>query len=167
MFTKIQRLYKKAEKILQVCEKNGADAILLMGDYSQRGIHGRTNFKTDFNSTKGVLNEFTKSRVPVYILSGSNDNLQDVKTIAKKHSRLVPLEDNVFVSIADLNVLPLNGYDNRNFMFEGANFVNPSDMDKYLDNLKKIKGNRVSVTHISPYGHTDRISLGVNVGTNI
>lgn len=156
---------KKAEYVLEKAKKNKADAILLMGDYSVRGIQGNINYKTDFKSTEEVLSVFSNFDGPVYILSGSNDNPQDIKEILKEHDNLTPLSDNTKTSIADLSVLPLNGYNYRNFMFEGAKYVSDSEFKEYLSNLSKSDKGTVSVTHISPYGHIDKALIAKNLSS--
>ena len=153
---------EKAKRVLSA-SKN-ADAIILMGDYSVRGVPGRVNYRTDSKSTKEVLSVFGKSKIPTYVLSGSNDNPEDVAAVAAKYESMTNLEDKNPTKIRDLIVLPLNGYNNRKFMFEGARFVKPSDLESYLKALSKSSPNTVSVTHISPKGDIDRIGNGMHVG---
>lgn len=154
----------RAEKVLKTCEDKSSDAIFLIGDYSVRGIPGRVNWETDFPSTAIVLDKFSKTKIPVYVLSGSNDRLEDVRTITSQYENMFFLKDNVTTKISDLEVLPLNGYNNKRFMFEGAKFVNSSEWNKYLNDLNKSSGDLVSVSHISPYRDVDKIYSGRNVG---
>lgn len=155
--------HNKAKQIVNFCKDQKADAILLMGDYSIRGIPGKVNYKTDFNSTKKVLNEFGKTNIPVSVLSGSNDKLNDVKKISEDYKNMHALEDNIKTKIADMNVIPLNGYNNKDFMFEGAEFINEKEFNNYLKNLSK-NPNSVAVSHIAPYGDVDIVPGLGNVG---
>lgn len=156
---------KRAKQVIQTCENNGGDAIVLMGDYSVRGIPGKRNFRTDFDSTNKVLSEFGKSKLPVYVLSGSNDKMSDVEQIASENKNMTFLEDNKSFKIADLNVIPLNGYNNPEFMFEGAEFIDKNDFNQYLTTLSQ-NPNATSVSHISPYGHIDQVRIPRNISNS-
>lgn len=147
----------RAASVAEECEKSDADAILLMGDYSRRG-------PADLSSTHNVLKQFSKERMPTYILSGSNDNPSHVDQIAERYGSLHALHSNQPTRVADLLVLPLNGYNNRRFMFPGAHHVGEQEWDAYLSELDAMPENLVSVSHISPHGHVDRIKSGAHVG---
>ncbi|MGD9275970.1 MAG: metallophosphoesterase [Candidatus Pacearchaeota archaeon] len=151
----------KAGMISDFCKEQNSDAILLMGDYSVRGLPGETNYRTDFVSTKRVLDKFADSKTPVFVLSGGNDSLRDVRQISESYENMHALEDNVKTKIADLDVIPLNGYNNKRFMFEGAKFVSEKDLDNYLQKLSE-NPDAVSVSHIAPYGDVDVVP---NIGS--
>jgi len=153
----------RAKQVIKTCEDNGGDTILLMGDYSVRGIPGKRNFRTDFDSTSKVLNEFGRSELPICVLSGSNDKISDIRQVASGNQNMTVLEDNKPVKVGDLNVIPLNGYNDQRFMFEGAKFVDGNDLRQYLATLSQ-NPNATAVSHISPYGHIDKIRSGINVG---
>ncbi len=155
--------YRKAKEVVKFYESKKTDAILLMGDYSVRGIPGKVNYKTDFNSTKKVLDEFGKTHIPVFVLSGSNDNITDVRKISADYKNMHALKDSVKTKIADINAIPLNGYNNKKFMFEGAKFIDEKDFNNYLINLSK-NPNSVAVSHIAPYGDVDIAPNFGNVG---
>lgn len=155
--------YSKAKQIVNFCKDQKADAILLMGDYGVRGISGKVNYKTDFNSTKNVLNEFGKTNIPVFLLSGSNDKISDIMKISNHYKNMHALKDNIKTKIADMNVISLNGYNNKRFMFEGAKFINENEFNKYLKYLSK-NSNSVAVSHIAPYGDVDVVPNLGSVG---
>lgn len=121
---------EKARKFAKKFKEIGVDGIIVPGDLVNNERFSRRGKKWDeAEETTAVLEAIAEAGLPVYVISGNHDIIDDynkgLQTVIAKHPNVIDMNQYRVVNGDDVDLVSLPGYTNRRFTAPGALYADP------------------------------------------